>query len=55
MNGRLFGVCFSVFGHKNGTIAPVDYLSTFATAPISLNLALFGKILVVASYGEINL
>lgn len=33
MNGRLFGACFSVFRHKNGAIAPVDYLSTFATAP----------------------
>ncbi len=33
MNGRLFGVCFSVSVHKKGAIAPVDYLSTFATAP----------------------
>ena len=33
MNGRLFGACFSTLGHKEGAIAPVDYLSTFATAP----------------------
>lgn len=31
----LFVVRFSVFMHKNGAIAPVDYLPTFATAPIN--------------------
>ena len=36
MNGRLFGACFSTLGHKEGAIAPVDYLSTFATAPVSI-------------------
>ena len=33
MNCGLFGVRFSVLWHKKGAIAPVDYLSTFATAP----------------------
>jgi len=33
MNGRFFGACFSVLGHKKRTVAKVDYLSTFATAP----------------------
>ena len=33
MDGRFFGACFSFLGHKNGAIAPVDYSSTFATAP----------------------
>ena len=35
MDGRFFGACFSFLGHKNGAIAPVDYSSTFATAPFS--------------------
>ena len=34
MDGRFFGACFSFLGHKNGAIAPVDYSSTFATAPL---------------------
>jgi len=33
MNCGLFGVRFSVLWHKKGAVAPVDYLSTFATAP----------------------
>ena len=33
MDGRLFGACFFIFKHKNGAAAPVDYSSTFATAP----------------------
>ena len=33
MNGRFFGACFSIFRHKEGAVAPVDYSSTFATAP----------------------
>ena len=33
MNGRFFGACFSIFRHKNGAAAPVDYSSTFATPP----------------------
>ena len=33
MNCGLFGVRFSVLWHKKGAIAPVDYSSTFATAP----------------------
>ena len=34
MNCGLLGVRFSILWHKKGAIAPVDYLSTFATAPI---------------------
>ena len=34
MDGRFFGACFSIFRHKNGAVAPVDYSSTFATAPL---------------------
>lgn len=33
MDCGLFGVRFLFLGHKNGTVAPVDYSSTFATAP----------------------
>lgn len=33
MDCGLFGVRFLFLGHKNGAAAPVDYLSTFATAP----------------------
>lgn len=33
MDGRFFGACFSVFSYKNEAVAPVDYPSTFATAP----------------------
>ena len=33
MNCGLFGVRFSVSEHKNGAAAPVDFSSTFATAP----------------------
>ena len=36
MIGGLFGVRFCVLEHKKGAIAPVDYLSTFATAPLLL-------------------
>ena len=32
MDCGLFGVRFLFLGHKNGAAAPVDYLSTFATA-----------------------
>lgn len=34
MDCGLFGVRFLFLGHKNGAAAPVDYLSTFATAPV---------------------
>lgn len=34
MDCGLFGVRFLFFGYKNGAAAPVDYLSTFATAPL---------------------
>ena len=34
MDCGLFGVRFLFLGHKNGAAAPVDYLSTFATAPL---------------------
>lgn len=34
MDDGLFGVRFSVFHNKNGAVAPVDYYSTFATAPV---------------------
>ena len=37
MNCGLFGVRFSVLWHKKGAIAPVDYLSTFATAPLCIS------------------
>lgn len=33
MDGGLFGVLFLFLGYKNGAAAPVDYSSTFATAP----------------------
>ena len=33
MDCGLFGVRFLFLGHKNGAATPVDYLSTFATAP----------------------
>ncbi len=33
MDCGLFRVRFLFSGHKNGAAAPVDYLSTFATAP----------------------
>ena len=33
MNCGLFGVRFSVLWHKKGAVAPVDNLSTYATAP----------------------
>ena len=33
MDCGLFGVRFLFLGPKNGAAAPVDYLSTFATAP----------------------
>ena len=36
MDCGLFGVRFLFSGHKNGAAAPVDYLSTFATAPLSI-------------------
>lgn len=42
MDGRFFGACFSFLGHKNGAIAPVDYSSTFATAPFIYEI-LFSK------------
>ena len=32
---------FSVLWHKKGAIAPVDYLSTFATAPLITFLIVF--------------
>ena len=35
MDCGLFGVRFLFLGHKNGAATPVDYLSTFATAPFS--------------------
>ena len=38
MDCGLFGVRFLFLGHKNGAAAPVDYLSTFATAPQFLYL-----------------
>ena len=34
MDGRFFGACFS-FWHKERAVAPVDYSSTFATAPLA--------------------
>ena len=37
MDCGLFGVRFLFLGHKNGTVAPVDYSSTFATAPYVRN------------------
>ncbi len=43
MNGRFFGACFSIFGHKEGAIAPVDYSSTFATAPIKSSFLLMNS------------
>ena len=36
MDCGLFGVRFLFLGHKNGAAAPVDYLSTFATAPFNI-------------------
>ena len=33
MDCGLFGVRFLFLGYKNGAAAPVDYSSTFATAP----------------------
>ena len=36
MDCGLFGVRFLFLGHKNGAVAPVDHLSTFATAPFLL-------------------
>ena len=36
MDCGLFGVRFLFLGHKNGAATPVDYLSTFATAPFSV-------------------
>ena len=36
MDCGLFGVRFLFLGHKNGAAAPVDYLSTFATAPFPI-------------------
>jgi hypothetical protein len=38
MNCGLFGVRFSVFKHKKGAAAPIDYSSIFATAPIFMCL-----------------
>ena len=38
MNCGLFGVRFSVLWHKKGAVAPVDYLSTFATAPFDFKI-----------------
>ncbi len=35
MDCGLFGVRFLFLGYKNGAAAPVDYSSTFATAPYS--------------------
>ena len=35
MDCGLFGVRFLFLGYKNGAAAPVDYSSTFATAPFS--------------------
>ena len=37
-DGRFFGTCFSVFRHKKGTVASVDYSSTFATDPFLLKI-----------------
>ena len=36
MDCGLFGVRFLFLGYKNGAAAPVDYSSTFATAPYFL-------------------
>ena len=36
MDGGFFGIRFSVSGRKKGAVAPVDYLSTFATAPVDI-------------------
>jgi len=36
MDCGLFGVRFLFLGHKNGAVAPVDHLSTFATAPFNV-------------------
>lgn len=33
MKNGLFGVRFSVFEQENGAAAPIDFSSTFATAP----------------------
>ena len=39
MDCGLFGVRFLFLGYKNGAAAPVDYSSTFATAPgVGLNV-----------------
>ncbi len=38
MNDRSFEACFSIFRHKEGAVAPVDYSSTFATASFLYSL-----------------
>lgn len=48
MDCGLFGVRFLFLGHKNGAAAPVDYLSTFATAPFFLKY--FLKVLLNITY-----
>ena len=40
MDCGLFGVRFLFLGYKNGAAAPVDYSSTFATAPIKSSFLL---------------
>ena len=51
MNDGLFGACFSVFRQKEGAIAPVDYLSTFATAPFLLSqIKSLGSALSILSF-----
>lgn len=37
MDCEFFGVCFLFLGYKKGVAVPVDYPSTFATAPELFN------------------
>ena len=49
MDCGLFGVRFLFLGYKNGAAAPVDYSSTFATAPRLTNF-LIGQVLLPVFY-----